>query len=374
MGLPSTTSRAKKAKPAAGFTLFSKDPAHFKLPPKVLLYIFNNLASLLENGLSIPKALAIIAREPTLQKYNFMLETIRKKVEAGEMFSTALGTFPATFDKLTLHEIRTSEVAGTAGETLSRIAQQMEYRAEVKANIIKKLSYPCLVLCFGVLSVVAMMLLVIPQFEATFAKSKVSLPLSTTTLIMCANFVKSYGWILLCAAIFGPLGIAKGRKNPAFAFAMDDMLLRMPVIGVLMRDIALLQFIDVLSRMMGSGFKLVDALGVSADAISNGVMRKAVSDIKTAVSQGQKMSNLLEQHERLFPAVVSQLVIIGEQTGNLAKATRSVHTHLAKDIERKIDKMVTMIEPLMTVGMVVGIGLIMLSIYEPMFAMMSTIE
>jgi type IV pilus assembly protein PilC len=126
--------------------------------------------------------------------------------------------------------------------------------------------------------------------------------------------------------------------------------------------------------MMGSGFKLVDALGAAVDSVNNAVMRQAIGELKVAVSRGEKLSSQLEKYDDLFPAVISQLVIIGEQTGNLAKSTKSVTKHLGQQVERKIERVVAAIEPMMTMGLVFCVGGIMLAIYEPMFAMLQTIE
>ena len=351
-----------------------RDPARTKIANRSLLFFFQNMGSLLENGLSVPKALGLLAREPSLRKYNLMLEDVRKRVETGQSFSTALGAYPAAFDKLTVHEIKTAEQAGTAAETLAALASQLEYRLEIRANVIKKVSYPALTLVAGILSVVLMMLFVVPQFQTTFERADIELPLSTRTLIASAGFTKSWGWLIGLAVVGSVVGVVRARRQPDLAFRIDQAFLQIPIIGNLLRDVAVLQFVTVLSRMMSSGFKLVDALGASVESVGNHVMRSAIADLRNAVSRGEKLSVRLERYEGLFPAVIGQLVIIGEQTGNLAKATQSVRRHLARQVERKIDRLVAALEPALTLGLVVVVGTIMLAIYEPMFAMLQTIE
>lgn len=351
-----------------------KDLSRTKLSGKALLYILQNMASLLENGLSVPKAMNLLAREPSMKKYAPMLDQIRKKVESGTTLSTAMSHYPLSFDKLLCHEIKTAEQAGTAAETLTTIATQLEYKLEMKANIVKKLSMPIMTLLAGCGAVLIIMFFVLPQFRATFTKSNIQLPLSTRTLIASADLVKYWGWAVVLAAVGAVVGIRKGRKSQSFAYKMDTYVLKIPVAGNMFRDMAVLQFITVISRMMGSGFKLVDALGAAVESVGNAVMRQAIMELRVAVSRGEKLSTQLEKYDKLFPAVISQLVIIGEQTGNLAKATKNISKVLRVQVERKLEAIVTLIEPMMTIGLVIGVGGIMLAIYEPMFAMLQTIE
>ncbi len=345
-----------------------------KMNTKAKLFFLQNLGSLLVNGLSLPRSLALMSNERSLKKFSKMINTIRKKVETGETLSSALACFPSTFDKIMVHEIRTAEQAGTAGETLERVAHQLERQLEVKADITKKLSYPVMVLFAGSGAVVFMMFFVVPTFRETFEKSGIPLPLSTMTLIGATDLVMNYGWMVLLGVIGTLIAFFRARKVPHLAYKMDAFFLQIPWVGTLLKEIAVLQFISIVGRMMNSGFKLVEALGVSVDGISNHVMRRAVVNLKQAVTRGERLSVELEKYEELFPAVISQLVIVGEQTGNLAQATECVERHLSKTITRKIDKMVAGIEPAMTIGMVFAVGLVMLAIYEPMFAMLETIE
>ena len=371
-----STAAARAAAAKGGFlqSLTRRDPANTKMSSKALLFVLQNMTSLIENGLSVPKAINLMAREPSLKKYAPMLDSIRKKIEAGQTLSSSLAQFPRSFDKLMCHEIKTAEQAGTVAETMGSIAVQLEYKLELKSNIIKKLSMPVMTLLAGIGAVIIIMFFVVPQFRATFEKSNVQLPLSTRTLIASADFVKAYGWMVLLGGIGGVIGLVRARRIPHIAFRMDQWILRIPIVGNLFRDMAVLQFVSVISRMMGSGFKLVDALGAAVDSVGNAVMRQAIGELKVAVSRGEKLSTQLEKYDTLFPAVISQLVIIGEQTGNLAKATKNVSRHLSQAVERKIDRLVALIEPLMTMGLVFAVGGIMLAIYEPMFAMLQTIE
>ena len=150
--------------------------------------------------------------------------------------------------------------------------------------------------------------------------------------------------------------------------------MRTPAIGPWLRDIAVLQFVEVLGAMMESGFKVVDALGVSVDSIGNLAMRQSVEQLRLAVVRGERLSREIDKHGDIFPPIVSQLVIVGEQTGNLAKSTRHVREHLRRDIERRAEVCIGAIEPFLTIGMAMAMCGILLAIYLPMFGMVDAVR
>jgi len=150
--------------------------------------------------------------------------------------------------------------------------------------------------------------------------------------------------------------------------------LRWPLFGNFFRDLAVLQFMDVLGNLLESGYTVVEALGGSVDAISNRAVRKSVAELQSAVTRGERFSRELDRQGDLFPPVVSQLVIVGEKTGNLAKASNFIREHLRREIERTTNILVGTIEPILTIGMACMIGMILLAIYLPMFDMIGAMN
>ncbi len=345
-----------------------------KVPRRELAFMLRSLATLVENGISLRNSIATLEREKSLKKYAHMLATLRRRVDAGESFSAAMAEFPVIFNTLVVNQVRTGERSGSIPETLIRIADQVESGNELRRKIIKQLSYPAVVCVAGSAVVTFMLIFVIPQFEETYKKTRVPLPLATKGLIAVGNVAAQYGWIAPIVVIGSLWAFSRARRNRRFAAAMDRGVLRLPVLGQWARDIAVYQFIDVLSVMMESGFKLVDALAVSVDSIANSAVRHSVEDLRSAVTRGERLSRELERHGDMFPPIVSQLVIVGEKTGNLSKSTRYIRAHLRTEIERKAETMVAALEPILTIGMALAIGGILLAIYLPMFGMVDTID
>jgi type IV pilus assembly protein PilC len=155
---------------------------------------------------------------------------------------------------------------------------------------------------------------------------------------------------------------------------MDAHLIRAPLIGDWLRNVAVLQFMEVLGNLLESGFTLVDALRVSANSISNRAVRRSVEQLHAAILRGERFSAELERHQELFPPIVHQLVIVGEKTGTLPRATKDIRKHLEREVNRYTSLVLGMIEPILTIGLAVCIGGIVLAIYLPMFDMIGALN
>jgi len=345
-----------------------------KIKRRDLSYIIRNLATLVGNGLSLPKALGTIARERSLRKYASQLEVIRRRVETGESFSSALAQFPETFTEVMINQIHVGERAGTLAATLLRLTEQLDSADNLKARVLKKLSYPIVLVVVGGLAVTFMLLFVIPVFEKTYAGSGVPLPMITQVMIYGGDFLSSYGIVLVFLAVAGAIGYRYARNNPIAARKMDAWLLRTPVVGDWFRDMAVLQFMEVLGNLLEAGFTVADALRVSAGSVTNRAVRHSVGELHSAVVRGERFSLELDRHDELFPPIVNQLVIVGEKTGTLAKATAEIRNHLQRQIERTTNVMVGTIEPVLTISLAAMIGCILLAIYLPMFDMIGAMN
>ena len=339
-----------------------------------MVFVLRNLSTLLENGVPLPKALHAVSRVDSMRKHFYLLDTLRRKVEMGETFSTALAEFPETFGNLMVNQIRVGERAGTLAETLQQVTQQQEQANNLRSHIIKKLAYPIVLAIMGTLVVTFMLVFVVPTFEETYADSKIPLPYITQFLIAVGRFATSYGWILLVGLAVAILAIKQSRRNQSTAYAMDLWLLKLPYFGPWLRDLAVLQLMDVLGNLMEAGFLLAEALGICADSVGNRAVKKSVTDLQTAIQRGERFSRELERHGDMFPPVVSQLVIIGEQTGKLVRSTAYIREHLRREIERKTTIMVGTIEPVLTISLAGCIAVILLAIYLPMFDMIGTVN
>lgn len=345
-----------------------------KVKKKDMIFILRNVAILIENGLSLPRALETLVGERSLAKYSHMLGDIKSRVENGEAFSDALTHYPESFSDIMVGQIRIGEKSGTIPATMGRIMHQLEHADNLKGQIIKKLSYPILLVTAGSGAVTFMLLYVVPTFEGVYSESGAELPGITQLLIQVGRIGTTYGWMILLGIIAFIGSIVGIRRNPNGRLAMDGLMLKVPMLGQFFKNIAVLQFMEVLGNLMDAGFTVVEALHSCANAVGNRAIRKSIAEMHSALTEGERFSDELAKHSELFPPVVNQLVIVGEKTGTLSKTTVHIRAHLRREVETYTNAMLGTIEPVMTAGLASAIGCIILAIYLPMFDMIGAMN
>ena len=345
-----------------------------KLKDRDLVFLLRNLATLTESGVSLPKAFGTLAQERAMEKHREMLMAIRQHLENGVSFHAALSKFQGHFDAVMVNQIKVGEHAGTLAATLTSIAKHRDEGFRLRSEVIRKLAYPMLLVVMGSAVIIFLLTYVIPVFEETYSKAHVSLPFITQLLIHVGNLTKSYGWIVLAIGAVIAVALPQVRRRPELAHRMDGAILRLPVLGNWLRDVAVMQLMEVLGSLMEAGYTLAEALGESAQAVGNRVIRQSARDLQGAIRRGERFSREIERHGETFPPIVSQLVIIGEQTGTLTRATSHIREYLQREVERKTNLFVGTIEPVLTISLAAAIAVILLAIYLPMFDMVNTIK
>lgn len=344
-----------------------------RLKPHELTFILRNLSTLVGNGVPLPRALATLGQEDSLARHRSVIDAIRRKVETGSPFSTAMQEAPGVCDRLTASQIRIGERAGTLADTLAHLARNREKSSDLRSQIIKKIAYPALLVILGSALIVFLLLYVVPVFEKTYAEARVELPLVTQILIYAGAVVKKYFFVSAGAAAIGIVALVQVRKNDLIASKMDYALLKLPMFGRWLRDIAVLQLMDALNTLMTAGFTLAEALRQTSESVDNRAVRRGVRELMTAVQRGERFSREIERLHDLFPPIVNQLVVVGESTGQLTKATSDICEHLHREIERKTSLMVGALEPILTISLASAIAVILLAIYLPMFDMVNAV-
>jgi type IV pilus assembly protein PilC len=218
-----------------------------------------------------------------------------------------------------------------------------------------------------------LLLYVVPVFEQTYAEAKVPLPFVTQVLIWVGALARKY-----ILAVFGGMAVlalvlVQVRRNDLIAARMDQTLLQAPMFGRWLRDIAVLQLMDALNTLMTAGFTLAEALRQTAESVDNRAVRRGVRSLVAAVERGERFSREIERLSDMFPPIVNQLVVVGESTGQLTKATSDICEHLRQEIDRKTTLMVGALEPILTISLAAAIAVILLAIYLPMFDMVNAV-
>ena len=341
---------------------------------KDLVGVLRNLCTLIRNGVGLPGAIGTLREDPSNRRYARIFDRVGEAVATGSTLSAALAPFPESFPPLLVHQLKVGERAGTLPDSLDRVAKQLEQGANLRAFLVKKLSYPALVTVAGAGAVAFMILCVIPTFQEMYAESGATLPLVTRFLVAVGEAASSHYLLilgLLAAAVGGGVWAFREPRSRA---ALDRACVRLPGVGGWFRNIAVLQFMDVLGNLMESGFTLADALIPASEAVSNRHVRGQIRRLHAAVRRGERFSAALDAEGGLFPPIVRQLVIVGERSGRLAPITAQIRTHLRTDVERTTAALLGTIEPVLTVTLAAAIGGILMAVYLPMFDLIGQID
>ena len=345
-----------------------------KIPMGDLAEVLKLLLMLLENGLSLPKALASLAQDRSTRKHAVVIDRLRHVLSQGGTLADGMALFPRTFTPMMVQQVRIGSRSGSLNKALLRICEGVIAKVELRKRIIKKVSYPALVTVAGAGLMIFMCVVVVPEFETVYGSSGVELPMVTRVVTGTSRLVLGYGWMavpIIAAMVFGWIGC---RRQPTLRRRTDAMMLRMPLIGPWLRDVAVLQFADSLLSMIQCGYTPVEAVEVAVDCVRNAEIRAAAAEIRSNVRRGQKLSAEIEKHADIFSLSLCQLIRVGEQSGDFPKAMRGACAHLKERLETRIDATVGLLEPVLTISLAAAIGGIVLSIYTPMFHMFEVLE
>ena len=352
---------------------FGNDPQR-RLKRKDLILFLRHLTTLVQNGVSLTHALETVSRDRSLKKYHHILASISRALKGGESLSAAMKTFPSAFNATLISQVEVGERSGKLDQALVRVTEQLERSSGHRKMILKKLAYPAILVVAGTGSVIFMLLCVIPTFQEMYEDAGATLPAITQLLIDSSEIVQLYGFHLLGLSIVLAIAITTLFKNAQSRRWIDRNLIRIPIVGEWFRNLAILQFADVLGNLMESGFTLAEALPPAGRAIGNRHVREKILGLYTAIRRGERFSQSLEREGDLFPAVVNQLVIVGERTGRLVPVTHQIRKHLRRDVEDSTDAIVGAIEPILTIVLAVAVGGILLAVYLPMFDLIGKVN
>lgn len=326
-----------------------------RLSARVLAHTTHQLADLLGGGLPLLSALNLLATQTEQPDLKRVIESVAHAVREGRSFSDALSDYPRVFPPLYGSMIRAGEVGGGLEQALRRLAELGEHEAELRGRLINASAYPLFVLTVALLMVGFLVAYVIPKLSLVFIESGQLLPLPTRMLLAASELFTRGWWALLLGLLGLGWAIRRWRETPRGRALMDHAMLTIPGVGPLIRKLETARFTRSLGVMISQGVPVLQALDVVARNLSNGVMRRAVEEIQSAVREGISIAAALERC-RQFPVFVSNMVAVGEESGTVDAALLKVAGTYEREADRAIRTLTTVLEPVMLV--VVG-GIVM---------------
>lgn len=334
---------------------------------KEICLMTQQLSTLLNAGIPLIEGLFLLEQQTQNKALKEILRKVRADVIAGDSFSGAIAKFPKQFSKLYVNMVRSGEVSGELETVCLRLSNLMEKTMALQATIQGAMVYPAFTVLVIVAVIIVIMLVVVPQFETMFANYNTELPLPTQVLMVSSKFAQSFWWAVLLAGgtfffWFNMFRLGKGKP------LVDQWLLTLPLIGDLFRKVYVSRFVRTLASTVGAGIALVEALVTSSATVDNYVLKVAFDKARESILQGGSLARPLEQ-TNAFPIMVVKMIAIAEETGRMEEMLNKSADYLDVEVDRAVDTLTTMIEPIMIIvlgGLLLGVAL---ALYIPLFDM-----
>src|SRR6187549_1680767 len=327
------------------------------IKPKSLQIFSRQFATMIDAGLSVVSALVIL-EEQTEDKYlSAVLSELRADVEGGLLLSQAMARHSKIFNRLYVAMVEAGEAAGILDQVLDRVAFQIEKETQIKRRVKGAMIYPTMVLIFASLVLVGMLLFLVPVFVGIFDQLGGDLPTLTQWVLNASNFIKATWFILFPGVIASIFGVKKFLKTDTGRRRWDRIKLRLPMkIGDVVRKITMARFSRTLSTLVAAGVDIIKALEITGQTAGNWVVEDALAGVRQKVGEGVPIAQPLIENP-VFPAMVSQMVKIGEETGELEKMLGKIADFYEDEVDTAIASLTAIIEPLMmiAVGAMVGV-------------------
>jgi len=342
------------------------------LPPKVtnhdIVIFARQFSTMIDAGLPLVQCLEILYSQSENATFKAILKKIKEGVEGGATLADAMREFPDTFDELFVNMIEAGESGGILDLILNRLSGYLEKAAKLKAKIKGAMMYPIIVLGISAVVVGVILIFVIPVFEEMFAGMGRALPLPTQIVVNLSKFmVTNVLWIII-----GMIGFVyayrRFYKTPFGNALMDNLFLKLPVVGMMIRKVSVAKFTRTLSTMLSSGVSILDALDIVAKTAGNKTIETAVYSVRGSIEEGSSMVDPLME-SGVFPSMVVQMIGVGESTGALDAMLEKIANFYDDEVDQAVDNMTTLIEPLMIAFLGATIGGLVVAMYLPVFQM-----
>ncbi len=343
-----------------------------KVTAKDIVVFTRQLSTMIDAGLPLVQGLEILGKQQDNPTLKGIINSVRSDVESGSTFADSMRKHPKAFDNLFCNMIEAGETGGILDTILGRLADFMEKSAALKKKIKGAMTYPVICLAISLLILVVILVFVIPVFSSMFATFDSALPLPTQIVVNMSEFVKSYFLYMFIGAFAMVMLVKKIYSTEKGELLIDRILLRSPVVGLLLRRVAVSKFSRTLGTMLQSGVPILEALQVVARTSGNKVIELAVFRVADSIAEGRPIAEPLEE-SGVFPNMVVQMINVGEQVGALDAMLEKIADFYDEEVDQAVENLTAMIEPFMMVFLGGMIGGLVVAMYLPIFKIASVV-
>ena len=328
------------------------------------------LGSMIIAGLSLTKALDLLSTQTKNPKMVEIVKIALNDVEAGKTLSSSLAKHPTVFNKSYISLMKAGEASGQLGKLLERLAKDLEKQRQFRAKVQGALLYPAIVVIAIVVVFAIVIIFVIPQMSDMYRALDVELPFVTIALIAISEFAVSFWWIILISLVISVYALRIFSKTESGTYFFANLVLKLPIFGSLNQQSALVYFTGTLALLIEAGVPIIEALDITKESANNILFRDAIQKFIEDVKKGFPISVAMSKSE-LFPSIVPQMSLIGEETGTLGERLNSLSTYFEGEVDKIVKNLSTAIEPFIMVVLGVLVGVLLFAVITPIYSLIS---
>jgi type IV pilus assembly protein PilC len=348
----------------------------FLQPPvteKDIIIFSRQFSTMIDAGLPIIQCLDILYAQQENKTFKNMLKDIKESVEGGQTLAEALRKYPKAFDDLFVNMVAAGEAGGILDTILRRLSAYMEKAAKLKAQVKGAMTYPVITIIIAVVVVGVILVFVIPVFQEMFEGLGGELPVPTKIVVAMSDFAKDNILYIIVGAVIFFYAFGRYKKTAKGRVMIDAASLKMPVIGPLLRRVAVAKFTRTMGTMLSSGVAILEALDIVAKTAGNKVIERSIYNVRTGIAEGRTMADPLAE-SGVFPSMVCSMIAVGESTGALDSMLEKIADFYDDEVDQAVENLTAMIEPFMMVFLGIVIGGLVIAMYLPVFKMAGAIS
>ncbi|MEY2665043.1 MAG: hypothetical protein RLZZ480_148 [Candidatus Parcubacteria bacterium] len=333
-----------------------------------LVMVTRNLGSMLTAGLTVTRALSVIERQTSNPRLKGVVKRLIERINQGDQFNQALGEFPEVFSNLYIAMVKAGEESGGLAESLKGLAVQMERSSNLKKKIKGAMIYPAIVITVMVIIGILMMIYVMPKITGVFKGMGKELPATTKFLIATSDFMAAHTLIVLAIIVCVVTGVVYFLRSKLGKICTSWTVVRLPVIGVMAKETNAARTARTLSSLLMSGVDVMRSIEITEEVIQNVFYKKILREARTRVEKGTALSETFIEYNKMYPILVGEMILVGEETGQIAGMLGELANYYEAEVERKTKDLSTIIEPLLMVFIGGGVGFFALALIAPIYS------
>ncbi len=345
-----------------------------KVKDKDIVVFTRQFATMIDAGLPLVQALSILSTQVENKTLAKNLAIVKNDVEAGSTYADALRKHPKIFSELYINMVAAGEAGGILDTILNRLATYIEKTMKLKKKVKGAMIYPLVVTSIAVLVIAVIMIFVVPTFSKMFSQLGGTLPVPTKIVLLTSNFLAGLGGLILLILIVALIvAFIQLRRTENGKKVTDSIFLKLPIVGILLRKVAIAKFTRTLGTLISSGVPILDGLEITAKTAGNKVIEYAIMEVRQAVSEGKTLAEPLMK-AKTFPPMVTHMISVGESTGALDTMLGKIADFYDDEVDNSVSNLTAMLEPMLMVFLGGSVGFIVVAMYLPIFKLITLIE